>query len=322
MDHGRNLRAHFRHEALSGTKAVLRKFSAFLQDDSLCATQPVNSWGKFAAFTLLFPSENAFPHICLQEQPMADTPRIDNRKARQYYEFLEFFEAGIVLTGPEVKSIRAGQVSFGDSFVECREGEAFVVGMRIAPYDRGGYVTQEPDRDKNSCCITVKSICLPRASNRRGLPWFPPRSTSSRARSKWKSLLPADASFTTSARNSNGAPSPAIWSGNSHTASTQKRSAPQNGDTTVRTLFPHQKATSFRRRLLFSNSAISLRIRLYRFLPKLARRYSQKSRSATERSGIRMATTGTSWLIPSRCRLFSTTSPLATRRSCRHCMAG
>ena len=79
---------------------------------------------------------------------MADTPRIENRKARQYYEFLEFFEAGIVLTGAEVKSIRAGQVSFGDSFVEFRDGEAFVVGMRIAPYERGGYVLQEPDREK------------------------------------------------------------------------------------------------------------------------------------------------------------------------------
>ena len=79
---------------------------------------------------------------------MADTPRIETRKARQYYEFLEFFEAGLVLTGPEVKSIRAGQVSFGDSFVECKDGEAFVVGMRIAPYERGGYVLQEPDRSK------------------------------------------------------------------------------------------------------------------------------------------------------------------------------
>ena len=79
---------------------------------------------------------------------MADTPRIENRKARQYYEFLEFFEAGIVLTGPEVKSIRAGQVSYSDSFVEIREGEAFVVGMRIAPYERAGYVLQEPDRAK------------------------------------------------------------------------------------------------------------------------------------------------------------------------------
>ena len=53
-----------------------------------------------------------------------------------------------MLTGPEVKSIRAGQVSYGDSFVEVREGEAFVIGMRIAPYERAGYVLQEPDRAK------------------------------------------------------------------------------------------------------------------------------------------------------------------------------
>ena len=75
-------------------------------------------------------------------------PKIENRKARQYYEFIEFFEAGIALTGPEVKSIRAGQVSFGDSFVECRDGNASIVGMRIAPYDRAGYVLQEPDRTR------------------------------------------------------------------------------------------------------------------------------------------------------------------------------
>ncbi len=80
---------------------------------------------------------------------MAESSRIaENRKARQYYEFIEFFEAGIVLTGPEVKSLRAGQVSFGDSFVECRNGEAWLVGLRIAPYERAGYVEQEPDRSR------------------------------------------------------------------------------------------------------------------------------------------------------------------------------
>ena len=61
---------------------------------------------------------------------MADSPRIaENRKARQYYEFLEFFEAGISLTGPEVKGLRA-----------------WLVGMRIAPYDKAGYARQDPDR--------------------------------------------------------------------------------------------------------------------------------------------------------------------------------
>ena len=72
----------------------------------------------------------------------------DNRKARQYYEFLDFFEAGIVLTGPEVKSLRAGQVSFGDGYVDFRAGEAWLVGIRIAPYERAGYVAQEPERDR------------------------------------------------------------------------------------------------------------------------------------------------------------------------------
>ena len=70
----------------------------------------------------------------------------DNRKARQYYEFIEFFEAGIVLTGPEVKSLRQGQISFGDSYVEFKDGEAFLMNMHISPYNNTTYVVQEPDR--------------------------------------------------------------------------------------------------------------------------------------------------------------------------------
>lgn len=72
----------------------------------------------------------------------------DNRKARQYYEFIEFFEAGIVLTGPEVKSLRQGQMSFGDSYVEFKDGEAFLVSMHIAPYNNTTYAVQEPDRTR------------------------------------------------------------------------------------------------------------------------------------------------------------------------------
>lgn len=72
----------------------------------------------------------------------------ENRKARQYYELLEFFEAGIVLTGSEVKSIRQGRVSFGDSYIDFRNGEAFVMSMHISPYDNAGYAVQNPDRDR------------------------------------------------------------------------------------------------------------------------------------------------------------------------------
>ena len=58
-----------------------------------------------------------------------------NREARHEYFVVEALETGIELVGTEVKSLRAGQVSFGDSCVECGDGEAWLAGMRIAPYD-------------------------------------------------------------------------------------------------------------------------------------------------------------------------------------------
>ena len=69
-----------------------------------------------------------------------------NKKARHLSELSEFTEAGIVLTGPEVKSIRAGKVNFIDSYVDFRQGEAWLVSLHIAPYANAGYVSQEPDR--------------------------------------------------------------------------------------------------------------------------------------------------------------------------------
>ena len=69
-----------------------------------------------------------------------------NKKARHLYELSEFTEAGIVLTGPEVKSIRAGKDNFIDSYVDFRQGEAWLVSLHIAPYANAGYVSQEPDR--------------------------------------------------------------------------------------------------------------------------------------------------------------------------------
>lgn len=72
----------------------------------------------------------------------------ENRKARQYYELLEFYEAGLVLTGPEVKSIRQGRVSFTDSYIDFKNSEAYVMNMHISPYDNAGYAVQNPDRKK------------------------------------------------------------------------------------------------------------------------------------------------------------------------------
>ena len=60
--------------------------------------------------------------------------RVENRKARYQYNILEKYEAGIVLQGQEVKSIREGQVSLSDSFCQVERDEIFLVGMHISNY--------------------------------------------------------------------------------------------------------------------------------------------------------------------------------------------
>ncbi len=84
----------------------------------------------------------------MSKKPKSPSFLAENRKARQYYELLEFFEAGLVLSGPEVKSIRQGRVSFTDSYIDFKNNEAFVMNMHISPYDNAGYAVQNPDREK------------------------------------------------------------------------------------------------------------------------------------------------------------------------------
>ena len=71
-----------------------------------------------------------------------------NRKAFHEYFVLERFEAGIELFGTEVKSIRAGQVNLKDSFCTVRNGELFVRGMHISPYEQGSFSNTDPLRPK------------------------------------------------------------------------------------------------------------------------------------------------------------------------------
>lgn len=69
-----------------------------------------------------------------------------NRKAFHDYFVLERFEAGIELFGTEVKSIRAGQVNLKDSYCTIREGELFVRGMHVSPYEKGNIFNRDPVR--------------------------------------------------------------------------------------------------------------------------------------------------------------------------------
>ena len=71
-----------------------------------------------------------------------------NRKARHNYEILDTYEAGIVLTGTEVKSLRLGNANLSDSYALIKNGELWLQGMHISPYDQGSYANVDPLRSR------------------------------------------------------------------------------------------------------------------------------------------------------------------------------
>jgi len=79
---------------------------------------------------------------------MAEKLIAENRRARHDYELLERFEAGIALTGTEVKSLRQGRATLAQSYAEVQEGEAWLQGVEIATYDQGNRANHEPVRPR------------------------------------------------------------------------------------------------------------------------------------------------------------------------------
>ncbi len=75
-------------------------------------------------------------------------PEILNKKARFDFELLEFFEAGIVLTGSEVKSLREKKANLQDGFAKIRRGEIFLENFHITPYSHGGYANHPEVRPR------------------------------------------------------------------------------------------------------------------------------------------------------------------------------
>ena len=71
-----------------------------------------------------------------------------NRRARHEYTIEETFEAGMVLTGTEIKSIRAGKVSLAEAYARVEGGEAWLVGAHIAPFEGGNRLNHEPKRTR------------------------------------------------------------------------------------------------------------------------------------------------------------------------------
>lgn len=71
-----------------------------------------------------------------------------NRKARHDYEILATYEAGIVLQGTEVKSLRDGRANLKDAYAAVREGEVWLYGVHISPYSHGNLNNHAPERDR------------------------------------------------------------------------------------------------------------------------------------------------------------------------------
>ena len=72
----------------------------------------------------------------------------NNKKARHDYFIEETYEAGIELTGTEIKSVRQGKVSIKESYARIRNGEVFILGMNISPYEQGNRCNVDPVRPR------------------------------------------------------------------------------------------------------------------------------------------------------------------------------
>ena len=98
-----------------------------------------------------------------------------NKKARHLYEFLEKYEAGLVLMGSEVKSLRLGRISFKDGYVKFQDGEAFLIGVHIAPYENAGYAGHEPERPRKLLLHTAEINAMRIKVEQKGLTVVPVR---------------------------------------------------------------------------------------------------------------------------------------------------
>lgn len=94
---------------------------------------------------------------------------ISNRRASFDFEFLETYQAGIVLVGTEIKSIRSGKVSFQDAFCYFNNGELYVKGVNIAKYFWGSWGQHEPTRDRKLLLNRKELRSLEQAVKQKGL---------------------------------------------------------------------------------------------------------------------------------------------------------
>ncbi|MDO4568635.1 MAG: SsrA-binding protein SmpB [Clostridia bacterium] len=96
-----------------------------------------------------------------------------NRKARHEYFIEDVYECGIVLAGTEVKSIRAGKVNLKDAYAKVENGELYIIGMHIAPYEQGNMFNCDPFRVRKLLMHKREILKLQRLSQADGYSLIP-----------------------------------------------------------------------------------------------------------------------------------------------------
>lgn len=109
----------------------------------------------------------------MEKQNSGFLPIASNRKAYHDYFVLETYEAGIELYGTEIKSIRNGKVNLKDSFCSVDNGEMFVIGMYISPYEHGNIFNRDPMRKKKLLMHKKEIIKLFTQNQQQGLSIIP-----------------------------------------------------------------------------------------------------------------------------------------------------
>ena len=99
----------------------------------------------------------------------------ENRRARHDYHFLEKVEAGLVLQGSEVKSLRQGHAVLQRAYADTRDGELWLVGLHIPPYEQASVESHDPDRDRKLLLHRRQIEQLGSKVDERGLTLVPTR---------------------------------------------------------------------------------------------------------------------------------------------------
>jgi SsrA-binding protein len=113
-----------------------------------------------------------------------NAPAVDNRRARHEFHILESMEAGIALTGTEIKSIRQGGISLNEAYARVRDGELWLLGMHVPPYKQGSFSNVDPNRPRKLLLHKEQIARLGSRAAEKGLTIVPLRMYFTRGKAK------------------------------------------------------------------------------------------------------------------------------------------